>query len=483
MADENSGLLDKVVEQVFPSVLLEGTPWIGMWRDRERNSFVNVARVFFLFAAALYISHFFLFDLPMKLEPVEKWFQFRFFMASLCILTAVFYFSKASKGPFHKIPAAITCLCICYSQARVTIWYPDAPWLYCFLFVGICSLVLRGSVVSSSVFVVIAIATQWVSLVERGIPLPTIVSAGFVTLVLVIASRSGLLAEVRYFRLTQENLDAQRRNIEMNIEFTDRIKSFIPAEIAKRLDTYLTSGGSTVLQAIDEVLRPRRRFVACLYSDIRGFTEASKDLENFVGGLVLPNVKECTTAIEEYGGIPRKIGDLVFAYFDGDSAFENLLNSLQSAFQIAEINERQMSASGKAKVSRYILISIGEAYVGNVGGFDSSVEITALGTPVNLLSRIDELTKHPGIAAKLTSGDIVLTDAAYKMMIGKGVSVVSEVLDLQSFGIEIRNFTEEKRIYRIRPTSDNKEIVGAALGQFIGLDGGGHNGERSNEAA
>ena len=42
-----------------------------------------------------------------------------------------------------------------------------------------------------------------------------------------------------------------------------------------------------------------------------------------------------------------------------------------------------------------MLIANGDAIVGNLGGYGSPVETAALGSPVNLLSRIDEITKLP----------------------------------------------------------------------------------------
>lgn len=448
---------DRFIAYIFPLSLLEGTPWLQTWKVKENEDFIGIAKVIFPIVAIAYVAHYFLFDRPMGLEPLHDWLIFRLSMAAIALATFALYFTQVAHTPFYRAPAVFTFLIICYSQAQVTIRYPDAPWVYCFLFVGIGSFTLRASVVKSAVFAVSAIFIQWSTLEKTGVPTPTLLSAAFVTLVLIVASRAGYVADIRYFLLNQQNTDSQRRNIELNIEFTDRIKSFIPGEIARRLDHLLGERDTTVLQAIDEVLRPRKKRIACLFSDIRGYTEASKNLENFIGELVLPNVKACTSAIDDHGGIPRKIGDLIFAYFDDKGPHLNLLQAIRAAFQITEVNDSQNgdSASGK-KITRYILLSVGDAYVGNIGGFDSSVEITALGSPVNLLSRMDELTKEEGIAAELNSGDLILSNAAYNMILEIGLRPIVKKIILKELGLSIRNFPDEECLFVMPPTEANK---------------------------
>lgn len=448
---------DKLVSYLFPHSVLEGTPWQSEWHEKERANFVAVARIFFPIAALLYIGHYVFFDLTMGLEPQYFWFTFRASMTGVALLTFAYYASSLSSVGPYRLPAVIACLIFCYFQGRVVVWYPEAPWLYCFLFVGISTLLLKTSVVLSGLFAGVAISLQWASLIEANIDVPVLASAAAVTVVMILASRTGYSSEIGYFLLSQQNIDSQKRNIELNLEFTDRIKSFIPGEIARRLEQYLGTGKMTVLQAIDEVLRPKKQNVACLFSDIRGYTEASKELDEFIGDLVLPNVKACTSAVDDNGGIPRKIGDLIFAYFDQNSPHHNLLNSVLAALEISSINSEQTSHGGAHTIDRYILLATGEAFVGNIGGFDSSVEITALGSPVNLLSRIDELTKDERVAKLLTSGDIIFSEDAFKLLEELGLTGTIVKIDLASLGIQIRNFPEERAIYAMTPAAEGRK--------------------------
>ena len=450
---------DRILTYLFPLSLLETTPWLDIWKEKERNDFLAVANVYFPLAAALYLAHYWAFDVPMDLQPANYWLLFRVSMVAVASAAYLFYRSPLGRlGPYRAV-AMLAGIVFCVSQAWVTYYYPPAPWIYCFVFIAVSALVLRASVVKSTAYAVAIIVLQWNPLMKAGVAVPEALSASGVTLLAIVAMRGSYLAEIRYFLLNQQNVDAQRRNIELNIEFTDRIKSFIPRHIAARLESYLKDRDASVLSAIYEVLRPRKRVIACLFSDIRGFTEGSKDLDRYISDSVIPNVRSCTEAIENNGGIPRKIGDLVFAYFDDRSVHLNLVRAIAAGLEIARINENQNAGTIGAQIQRYILISVGEAMVGNVGGFDSSVEITALGSPVNFLSRLDELTKDPEMGKRLLSSDLLMCDRSLELLHAIGLRPEVKTIDLAALGLSIRNFQDHTVVHAMRPSEDNRRLL------------------------
>lgn len=451
-------LFDNIFSYLFPLSLLETTPWVDIWKEKEKADFLATAKIFYPVVGVIYAAHYWFFDLAMGLEPAKHWLAFRMSMVAICIATFFFYASPLSKISWYRVPAMMALAVFCYYQARVTVWYPDAPWIYCFVFVVISALSLRSSVFKSAAFASVVVALQWPSLMESGLDIPPAASASAVTVLAIITIRGSYLADIKYFLLNQQNIDAQRQNIELNIEFTDRLKSFIPAEIARRLENQLKDRNTSVLEAIYGVLKPKRREIACLFSDIRGFTEGSKNLDSFIRDSVLPNVKACTDALEGYGGIPRKIGDLLFAYFDHRSVHLNLVRAILAGLEVAQINESQNQGSASSDIERFILISTGEAIVGNIGGFDSSVEITALGSPVNFLSRVDELTKHPKIRDKLQSSDLILCDRSMDLLRQLKIKPETRTLDLTTMGLNIRNFPDARRIHTMRPSVENIRI-------------------------
>ena len=450
---------EHIFTYLFPTALLEGTPWHKMWRDRERGDFLFAAKLFFPIASVTYIAHYLFFDLPMQLEPQENWLFFRGGMAVACLSTFAIYASSMREFKYYRLPAAITGALICFSQAKVTQAYPDAPWIYCYAFVILCSVILRASQIKSVLFALFLTAIQAPVLAASGLETPAIASATIISALFVAMLRSGYRDDIKYFLLTQQNIDTQRKNIELNIEFSDRIKSFIPGQIAARLESYVLNDRMTVLQAIEEVLRPRKKVITCLYSDIRDFTEKSKDLETFVGNQILPNLKQCTTILEKYGGISRKIGDLVFSYFDSDRELDNLVNAILAGLDIATLN----SDSSDSDIERYILISTGSAIVGNIGGFDSSIEITALGTPVNYLSRVDELSKVPRVRELLNTSDIVICERSLNILEESGVKLTIRKIDLSDLDLVIRNFTDRRFLYIVERTTNNHEALRRAL--------------------
>ena len=262
-------------------------------------------------------------------------------------------------------------------------------------------------------------------------------------------ARSGYSAELKYFRANQENIENQKRIIELNIEFADRIRAFLPKEISSRLFRYVDVQRMTILQAIEEVLRPRHRDIACLFSDIRGFTRATQGIgDTYLDDGVIPNVKQCTEAVERSGGIPRKIGDLLFAYFDAPDPHANLVRCLKAAMEIIQVNsDFNASRPEKDPINRYVLMTSGEAIVGNLGGFDSSIEITALGNPVNFLSRIDEATKQPALRKMISNKHIVIDERTARALMAIVPGFEPEALRLKDLGVTIRDFESVDHLF------------------------------------
>ncbi|MCZ6642418.1 MAG: adenylate/guanylate cyclase domain-containing protein [Gammaproteobacteria bacterium] len=447
--------IETTIAYLFPAILLEGKPWRSMWEEKERNTFTLVCRYLFFLAGIGYVGHYFFYDKIMDLQPIEKWFTFRMTAAALSFATFLFYFTPLARSRYYKLPAIITCWIYCYTQAMVTTWWDGTPWMYSFLFVTIVVLVIRTSPLYSILLASMIIASQTPFLVESGVPLSSVISTGFVTLLILMVVRTSHLTDIRNFALNQDNIAAQKQIIELNIEFADRIRAFIPKVIARRLENYINQNRLTVLQAAIEVLKARKTNVACLFSDIRGYTLGSKDLDAFVNKSMLPEMKACSDKIEEHFGIPRKIGDLIFAYFDDESNDRNTLRAINAGMEIARLNQDMNATVTESEIRRYILISTGEAIVGNLGGLDSSIEITALGSPVNLLSRLDDLTKDPIMVDLLNPGDLIVCQNTFSILERLGIGLDCEIIDLCSLGLAVRDFPETQIIYRIEPNDKN----------------------------
>lgn len=431
-----------------------------MWNEKDRESFLFTAKVFYPIAAIVYILHFFFYDLPNQLEPIESWFIFRATMAAVALVTFAFYLTPLRNLRWYKVPAIVACWCFCQAQAYVALWHGRESWIFCFVLIAVAVASLRLSALVSAIFVGLVVATQAPVLIEANISETYIFTGAMVALVFTVVVRSSYLQEIQTFLINQENIAAQKKIIELNLDFSERIRSFIPRVIAERMEDFVERARMTVLEASIEVLAPKKQDVACLFSDIRGFTQGSKNLESFIGQSVMPEVKVCSDAVEKYRGIPRKIGDLLFAYFDDALIEKNVLGAVLSGMEIARLNHDMNATSSSVQIDRYVLISCGEALVGNLGGLDSSIEITALGSPVNLLSRVDEITKHPQIKGLLEPGDLLLCERSSQLMAELVPNLRVDKIELP--GVTIRDFPEVSCIYSVKATDSNYAAVAAA---------------------
>lgn len=457
--------LEKLFFYLFPGLLVKDTPWFREWAHQERGEFVFTARIFFVIAAPVYLAHYFFLDVPLQLQPPEIWQTYRFSMTALALACLAYYsLPGLYQKPLFKLPALLSCWVFCFFQARTIIWYPEVPYLYSFIFVLISVYIIRSSMLMSLVYAGFIIGSLWPTFVEAGLDMTMVSSATVVTLAFTVFLRSKHLSEVKYFIANNQRIEAQKKAIEINLEFTEQIRSFLPKEISRRLDNNIRHEKMTVVQAIDDVLQPRKLNIACLFSDIRGFTQGTKNLEEFIGNGVMPNVKACTEAVEQCSGIPRKIGDLIFAYFDDSSESVNLINAIMAGMEVARINYRfNRSGNDFPMISRHILIATGPAIVGNLGGYNSSVEITALGSPVNFLSRLDDASKHPNFKGLLSEMDLIISSEAAETIKAMQLNLQLKEVNLDQLGVEIRDFPEVKVVWLLPASEGNF----AAVAQFF----------------
>ncbi len=445
--------LEKFFFFLFPLARLKGTAWEYTWFEQEKSEFIQIAKIFFSVTLIGYVLHYYTVDRAEGLAPSDLWFNYRYGMALVSVMCLGFYSVPrwVRSVAFYRLPAIVAGALFCYFQTRTIIWYPKVPYLYSFAFILVCVVILRTSILKSLVVALLFSALVFPTLLESGLSVAMAFSACFFTMAFVVFARSKYSADLKYFIATQTNIQQQKRFIEVNLEFTNQIRAFLPLEISKRLNHNIQNQRMSVVQSIDEVLRPKQQQVACLFSDIRGFTKGSNDLNGYVERAVFPNVKASSLAIEKFSGIPRKIGDLIFAYFDFENADTSIEMAMRSAIEIANINaEMNADLQEDIKIKRFILLSFGEAIVGNLSGYDSSIEITAIGNPVNYLSRIDELTKHETLKAKLMNGDIIISQEMKDQIVRKFPMLPMIEIKLTDLRLKVRDFEQTESLYVFR---------------------------------
>ncbi|NKC01775.1 MAG: hypothetical protein GKR90_25200 [Pseudomonadales bacterium] len=448
---------------LWPDLILEGSKWENDWVVSQRDRFAKSARVFFVLAAVGYFGHYFLIDIPNDKQPLELWFAFRMSATIACTLCFILFITKKQNTVWAKWVAAVVMAAGCHAQAHVVLYYPDAPWIYPFVFTLGAVLLLQYPPFKSLLFAAPLMGSFFPPLLEAGNPFDQLASATFLTSVIVLIARTAYTFELRAFLLTQERDESRQHIIELGRDYENRLKSFIPRVIADRMQHRIDKRGMSALEATVDVLTAKKQRVACLFSDIRGFTQGSNEMETFLLESAIPEVKACSDAVENFRGIPRKIGDLIFAYFDDSIEKANVLRSIGAGLELSKLNQDLNDTSSSVKVRRYILISTGDAIVGNVGGLNSGVEITALGPPVNFLSRLDDATKAPALADHLLEGDLVICVATAKLLEDYSVDLPLNHVEFASKGLKIRDFPEVESVYVLRPSDEVRNIVSSSL--------------------
>jgi len=455
-------MLEKVLIWLFPRLQLEGTPFYEGWHNQERILDVRFWRYLFFALALVSIAkgQF----MPPAPTPV-KWAQQHWALATLCFATAAAYCLPAIlRARAYRYPAAISLLVFCYLVAGTMVGFGKEHYLVTFIVIIVAAWCLRTSVFSSVCFVAAAIYLQWDYSHLAGVSQAVAVSFSSGVVVFVAIARSDYAGRIRYYVAEQTMLATQEQAIEISIEFSDRIRAFLPKEISNRVTREIVEAQLSVQQAVEAVLRPKDQQICCLFTDIRGFTRGTKENAAFVSDGVIPNVVRCSRLVENHHGIPRKVGDLLFAYFDDSSSKANIVRCLSAAYEIVEANARfnQTNAFG-LNIRRYLLVSTGTARVGNLGGLDTSIEISAEGQPVDLLGQMDQLTKSPQFREHVNETDIVLCPESANLVRQSGLECHLRQISLLQLGAPSLTLGGVETLWVLPMTEANKQnLIDAA---------------------
>jgi len=149
------------------------------------------------------------------------------------------------------------------------------------------------------------------------------------------------------------------------------------------------------------LVEPRKTEISVMFSDIRGFTTISEQLDAQELALFLNEyLSDMTRLVFKYfGTLDKYIGDAVMAFWGAPFEVEgHAIKACESALAMMKrVYEMQQKweAEGRPRLDIGIGISTGNASVGNMG---SSLRYgyTALGDTVNLSSRLEGLNKDYG---------------------------------------------------------------------------------------
>lgn len=156
--------------------------------------------------------------------------------------------------------------------------------------------------------------------------------------------------------------------------------------------------------------------------DMRGFTDLSERLS---GPELVDHINAyfgvMTEAVGRHGGeVLKFIGDAMLAIFTLDggpdrSAASRALQAARDASSLTAERNRERTQTGQPEIRYGIALHVGEVLYGNIGGADR-LDFTVIGRAVNLVTRIESLSK--------STGRDVLLSADFARICGEPVELV-----------------------------------------------------------
>jgi class 3 adenylate cyclase len=217
------------------------------------------------------------------------------------------------------------------------------------------------------------------------------------TIFLVVLNRT-VRQQSREIEILNEGLEAKVENQVHEIGRLARLKQFLAPQVADLV----------VSDEMDKLLDTHRRYIACLFCDIRGFTAVSEDIEPEEVIAILQSYHNIVGSLvgEHSGTIGYRAGDGLMAFFnDPVPCEEPVLDAVRLALDIRAAFEELRAPWSKRghAIGLGLGIASGYATLGLVG-FKGRADYTAIGGAVNIASRLCD---------KATDGQILITQRAY----------------------------------------------------------------------
>jgi adenylate cyclase len=202
-----------------------------------------------------------------------------------------------------------------------------------------------------------------------------------------------------------------------------------------------------------QLVEPKKTEITVMFSDIRGFTTISENLDAQDLAIFLNQyLSDMTKLVFEYAGtLDKYIGDAVMAFwgapFETDDHAVNGCHSALHMMEKVQAMQKEWQAQGKPKLDIGIGLNSGVASVGNMG---SSLRYgyTALGDTVNLSSRLEGLNKDYGT-------HIIVNETTYAAT--RNANFVYRELDL----IRVKGKSQPVMIYELIGRKDQDTAYGS----------------------
>jgi class 3 adenylate cyclase len=458
--------LDRLVAWLSPRLLLTEPALRDKWDQEDRERVRRLVRGVLPAAAVLMMAHYLAIDLHLGLGLSPRVIIYRWGATLIMLVTWLAYSPK--RFPQMKDPR-ITFEVNTVVGTLGLVWmmplYPGCPPFLPGLLACTLSSLCLASPFRTAMVLGPLLAAVHVCMVRMGFDPLVLGSVAFTGFIFVVFFR-GQSHDVGTFIMAENAEQLKRESNAKSLQIAEELLTICPREIKRRVIKLVEAKQLSAFQCVDEVMKIRRKEISCLTSDIRGYTSASKDL-NFVVKDVIGNIQMCTEIVEDFGGIPALTGDGIFVIIDEPTPPINHLLAALTGFKIAGANHawNKDIEEESARVRRFVTMASGEAAVGNIGGAESARLYTALGTPANLVSRIDQLTKAPELANTLrqVGPQLILSNSAYQKLKASAPLLQFVTYDLHAKDLVIRDFEEEKCLYFLEASLSNQNYLTSCL--------------------
>gem|GEM_PF-2608915 len=472
MKRENPKPLKKIYSWLNPTADIRRSRWREKWQNEDLWRVLRYTRLSLVILTCIFIfhiSHFFNKD-----NLLEKFAVGRFLILVLCAQISFFasFHERLQKVKSCRLP-------LIFMALSFLIFYPYKihhnveNFLELFLLsLTVLVLSLRlNAIKSTGTYIVIFLPFLLSNFLFNHEMQAVEMSLVYLNIACVFLLRLQFRNELKSFVNNCRLLAKQKEVIASQRDFQKHLKAFLPKVIFERLAKQ-AKNNHLRLEHIDSAtilreLKPQVKNVCCIYSDVRGFTSSTKDINHEYIDAFLLELRQYSNIAESNGGIPRIVGDLIFTYFDYANKEKSLLSAMRTVVLMSKWHKHFIVEKITESFDRYFVVCMGEAVVGNIGGVHSSREISALGRPVNLSARIDELTKSKVLQNILQENRIILSDEVVECLKAHNINLDLIKVNMQEHGLCIRDFSEENCIWALKLSADNlKQLKIVANNEF-----------------
>jgi class 3 adenylate cyclase len=153
----------------------------------------------------------------------------------------------------------------------------------------------------------------------------------------------------------------------------------------------------------------------------------------------------------------KLIGDCIFLFIEDEvetpdaSPADLALEIAKILVDVTETKNLNVAQSQSIVMNFGIAIHYGEVVVGNLSS-DHCIDYTVIGTNVNLVARLEEMTKHPAVHSIIGPNGVILSQEARNAM--RRHHMIQPVsMDLKTMDVSVRSFQEVKSVYGMTATS------------------------------